>query len=104
MPATTAPLCTSSPPPSVAMWLWLLVLAAVVGALLAWVTFLEAPRLAGLLREIKAQQHARVLGGEGKGDDAARAAAHAESLQFDVQPLTLTVTYTDIDGVTRTDT
>jgi len=84
----------------------LLEIAAAVGVavalLLVWIVLLEAPRVVSLLAEIKKQQHAHIFtptaDGAGEEMDAASATAHAESLQFRMQPLTLTVPYTDCEG------
>ena len=86
------------------MYTWLALLLVAVGALLCWLLYVEVPRLRLLLAEVRRQQHARVLSGECAGEDAESAAAHAESLQFDVQPLELTIDYTDNDGIKRRDT
>lgn len=89
-----------SPQPD-CMYLWIACILASLAAALAWLLWIETPRLALLLAEIRRQQHAHLTEG---GDDAAAAAAHAESLQFDVRPLTLTLTYRTVDGKEVTET
>jgi hypothetical protein len=98
------------------MYGWLLLIFLI--EVLIWLVWIEVPRLNRLLAQIRRQQHAHTLrlpsSGNGadssasmEGEDADSAAlhAHAETLQFRVDPLTLTVSYTDADdGTQRQDT
>ena len=110
------------------MYDWLLLIFLI--ELFVWLLWIEVPRLNRLLLQIKRQQHGQVLripgsssssssssvdgassdsSGSMEGEDADSAAlhAHAESLQFIVEPLELTVRYTeagDCSGGEREDT